>query len=73
MIKNAPNTPVIYPLRRMLYSRKILLLALALVVSLLGEIGLPAQIVENFNLLCIAIITSWTAKDVSANLANGKE
>ncbi len=66
------NKPIIYPLKRMLYSRKVLVALLALVIALLGEFGLPSEIVSSFNNMALAIIASWTAKDVATNFANGK-
>lgn len=66
------DQPVMHPFKRMLYSRKILVAFLALIVSLLGEFGLPVEIVDNFNMMALAIIASWTAKDVATNFANGK-
>ena len=66
------NKPIIYPLKRMLYSRKVLVALLALVVSLAAEFGLPQELATNFNNMALAIIASWTAKDVATNFANGK-
>ena len=72
MVDNQPIQPIMHPFMRMLYSRKILVAFLALVVSILGEFGLPVVIVDNFNVMALAIIASWTAKDVATNFANGK-
>ncbi len=66
------DRPIMHPFKRMLYSRKILIAFLALVVSLLGEFGLPMEIVETFHMMALAIIASWTAKDVATNFTNGK-
>ncbi len=66
------NRPIIHPLKRMLYSRKVLVALLALAISLAGEFGLSPELVTNFNNMALAIIASWTAKDVATNFANGK-
>ncbi len=66
------NKPILHPLKRMLYSRKVLVALLALLVSLAGEFGLPSGLVANFNNMALAIIASWTAKDIATNFANGR-
>lgn len=72
MINETENRPVLYPLKRLLYSRKIMLAVIALVITLMGELGLPEDIVDNVQEIFIWIIGSWTVKDVSSNLVNGK-
>ncbi len=66
------NRPIVYPLKRMLYSRKVLVALLALMVNLAVEFGLPSELATNFSNMALAIIASWTAKDVATNFANGK-
>ena len=66
------NKPIVYPFMRILYSRKVLVGALAFFVMLLGELGLSAEVVSGFNNFALAIIISWTAKDMATNLRNGK-
>lgn len=66
--EKSEDRPVLYPFKRLLYSRKVLIAFIALIVSLLGEFGLPQEIIANFNLFALAVIISWTAKDMTANL-----
>ena len=67
------NKPILYPLKRILYSRKVLVAVVAVLVATLGEYGLSVDIIEAVRELAIAIIIGWTAKDVATNLVNGKK
>lgn len=70
---NLTDLPILLPLKRIFYSRKILLLVVAVFVAILGELGLPADIVDLVEKLVVWIIGSWTIKDVASNLANGRK
>lgn len=70
---NLTDLPILLPLKRIFYSRKILLLVVAVFVAILGELGLPADIVDLVEKLVVWIIGSWTVKDVASKLANGKK
>lgn len=72
-ISELEKKPILFPLNRLLYSRKVLVGALAFLVSVLGYYGLPEVIVDTFNTMALAIIASWTAKDVATNFSNGKK
>lgn len=71
--ENLADLPVVYPFKRLLYSRKVMLAVGAVLIAILGELGLPEEIVNTVNELALWIIGSWTAKDVATNLANGKK